>query len=36
MQYLKQNHQEATYAKKIKKNETKINWHEDAKKLLLK
>ena len=31
-----QNHQEATYAKKIKKSETKINWHEDARKIVAK
>ena len=27
---------EATYAKKIQKNETKINWNEDAKKIIAK
>ena len=32
--FTKQTDQEATYAKKINKNETKINWNQDAKKIL--
>ena len=32
--YIEQNHQEATYAPKIKKAETKINWNLDANKVL--
>jgi len=32
--FIKQNHSEATYAKKIDKNETKINWNLDAIKVL--
>jgi len=32
--FIEQNHSEATYAKKINKNETKINWHLDASKVL--
>ena len=32
--FTEQNHSEATYAKKIDKNETKINWNLDAKKVL--
>ena len=32
--FIKQNHSEATYAKKIDKNETKINWDLDAIKVL--
>ena len=32
--YIEQNHQEATYAQKIKKEETKINWNLDANKVL--
>ncbi len=31
---IEQNHSEATYAKKINKNETKINWKLDANKVL--
>ena len=32
--FVSQNHSEATYAKKIDKNETKINWNFDSKKVL--
>mgnify|MGYP001416983669 CR=1 FL=1 len=32
--FINQNHSEATYAKKINKNETKINWKVDANKVL--
>ena len=32
--FIDQNHTEATYAKKINKNETKINWNLDANKVL--
>ena len=32
--FINQNHSEATYAKKIDKNETKINWNLDASKVL--
>ena len=32
--FIEQNHSEATYAKKINKNETKINWKLDANKVL--
>ena len=32
--FISQIHSEATYAKKINKNETKINWNLDAKKVL--
>ena len=32
--FLKQEHSKATYAKKIKKNETKINWNLDASQVL--
>jgi len=32
--FINQNHSEATYAKKIKKNETKINWGLNANKVL--
>ena len=32
--FVEQDHSEATYAKKIDKKEGKINWSEDAKKLL--
>ena len=32
--FIEQKHSEATYAKKINKNETKINWHLDANKVL--
>ena len=32
--FIGQTHSDATYAKKIDKNETKINWHLDAKKVL--
>ena len=31
-----QNESEATYAKKIEKNEAKINWNEDAQKIIAK
>ncbi len=34
--FKEQEHQEATYAKKISKNEAKINWNDDAKKILAK
>jgi methionyl-tRNA formyltransferase len=34
LKFADQNHSEATYAKKIKKNETKINWNLDAIKVL--
>ena len=34
--YKEQNHNEATYAKKISKKEAEINWNEDAKKVLAK
>ena len=33
-QFIEQNHSEATYAKKIDKKETKINWNLDANKVL--
>jgi len=33
-QFIEQNHSEATYAKKIDKKETKINWNLDASKVL--
>ena len=32
--FIEQKHSEATYAKKIEKNETKINWNLDAEKVL--
>ena len=32
--FINQNHSQATYAKKIEKNETKINWNKDADKVL--
>ena len=32
--FVEQNHSDATYAKKIKKSETKINWNQDANKVL--
>ena len=32
--FINQNHSQATYAKKIEKNETKINWDKDANKVL--
>ena len=32
--FVEQDHSLATYAKKIKKNETKINWNKDANKVL--
>jgi len=32
--FINQNHSESTYAKKIKKNETKINWNLNANKVL--
>ena len=31
--FIEQKESEATYAKKIRKNETKINWAESAKKM---
>jgi len=34
LKFIDQNHSEATYAKKIDKNETKINWNLDALKVL--
>ena len=34
--FIDQKEANATYAKKIEKNEAKINWNEDAKKLLQK
>ncbi len=34
--YNEQNHNKATYAKKISKKEAEINWNEDAKKVLAK
>jgi len=34
--FIEQKESEATYAKKIKKNETKINWGESAKKIIAK
>ena len=34
--FLEQNHKEATYAKKISKKESEINWNESAKKVLAK
>ena len=34
--FQEQNHSEATYAKKISKNEGQINWNESAKKVLAK
>ncbi len=34
--YKYQNDEEATYAKKIEKEETKINWKESAEKIILK
>ena len=33
-QFINQDHSQSTYAKKIEKNETKINWDEDANKVL--
>lgn len=35
-QFISQNNDLATYAKKIEKSESKINWDDDAKKILLK
>jgi len=32
--FINQNNSQATYAKKIEKNETKINWYKDANKVL--
>jgi len=32
--FINQDHSQSTYAKKIEKNETKINWNEDANKVL--
>ena len=34
--FIDQNNEEASYAKKIEKKETRINWQEDAKKIILK
>ena len=34
--FIEQNDPEATYAKKIKKTETKINWNDDAEKIIAK
>ena len=34
--FVEQNHELATYAKKINKNESEINWNENAKKILAK
>ena len=34
--FIDQNDKEASYAKKIEKEETKINWQEDAEKIILK
>ena len=34
--FIDQNDKEVSYAKKIKKEETKINWQEDAEKIILK
>ena len=34
LKYIDQNHSKATYAKKIKKDETKINWNLEANKVL--
>ena len=34
--FVEQNHESATYAKKINKNESEINWNENAKKILAK
>ena len=36
LKFIEQNHKLATYAKKINKNEAKINWSEGAKKILAK
>ena len=36
LKFIEQNHSIASYAKKIKKKETKINWNESAKKILAK
>ena len=34
--FIEQNHLEATYASKIKKIESKINWKEEANKIIAK
>ena len=34
--FIEQKNSEATYAKKIQKNEAKINWNENAKKIIAK
>tara|TARA_Y100000590_G_scaffold441534_1_gene568394 strand:- start:98 stop:997 length:900 start_codon:yes stop_codon:yes gene_type:complete len=34
LKFINQDHSQATYAKKIEKNETKINWNKDADKVL--
>ena len=36
LKFIDQNHKLATYAKKIEKNEAKINWNESAKEILAK
>ena len=36
LKFIEQNHKLATYAKKINKNEAKINWSEEATKILAK
>ena len=36
LKFIEQNHKLATYAKKINKDEAKINWNEGAKKILAK
>ena len=34
--FIEQNESEASYAKKIEKKETKINWNDEAKKIIAK
>jgi len=36
LKFIEQNHKQATYAKKINKDEAKINWNEEAEKILAK
>ncbi len=36
LKFIEQNHEQATYAKKIKKTEAEINWNENAKEILAK
>jgi len=36
LKFIEQNHLQATYAKKIKKDEARINWNNSAKKILAK